>query len=723
VQDKVILALERQRRFDDAIKEREEFTRLFGKGTEWERRNRNNPEALRKAREFDEQALIQAAVFHHKAGQELKKRATAMNDMALLAQAKTEYEHAAKAYKKYLERFPDTKNSYEIRYSYASCLFYSARYLEAAPAFAEVRDSNLDDRYREDAAFSATKAYEEHILGEIQAGRLSEPPLPTAKSAPASLKPQPIPEAYARWQKSLDEYGRLLPKDPKTPRLVYKSAEISYRYLQFDDARKRFAAIFKEHCGDVMAVNAAQAILVTYQLEKNIDEMEKWASQMQSGKCLKGTGGEDAAKLIAGSKLLLDGIKFKRARDLHAKGDELMKAGKAQEAAPYYDKAAVAYLALVERSPDSEDADKALNNAAVCYEQSRRFESATKLYERLWQKYPKSPLAGDALWRAAINYERFFEFDRAVQNYLILADSANFADDQHRVDAVFNAARLLENDQAYDRSAKLFLRHAGVAKNREEAAKSFFQAGLIYEKMKDFPKMVKTFRDFPREYGAVRGMAGKSVEASFRIGKTAQQRNDWSTAEKYYKAAISQYAMSGEKPGSEAAENAAYAAFQIAENKLAKYLKTELKGSLQAVDAGRKRMEKEAVALKREYERIWDYKAAKWTLAAMYRSGTVMEHFARAVAKGFNSAPLPPKVKRLGQEAIDIYQEAVSTKLEEVVRPLEDESKKLYAACVERAKSFGVSNKYTEEALARLNAFDPAAYPLLKRAQVEIVLE
>ena len=83
VQDKVITALERSREFDKAIREREEFTRRFGKGTEWERRNQNNPQALKKARVYDEQALIQAAVFHHKAGQEIRKRCLAIGDLKL----------------------------------------------------------------------------------------------------------------------------------------------------------------------------------------------------------------------------------------------------------------------------------------------------------------------------------------------------------------------------------------------------------------------------------------------------------------------------------------------------------------------------------------------------------------------------------------------------------------------------------------------------------------
>ena len=57
------------------------------------------------------------------------------------------------------------------------------------------------------------------------------------------------------------------------------------------------------------------------------------------------------------------------------------------------------------------------------------------------------------------------------------------------------------------------------------------------------------------------------------------------------------------------------------------------------------------------------------------------------------------------------------------VDPLVTQAKSLYSSCIQKAREMGVSNKYTEEALVRLNAFDPVTYPLLKRAKVEYSLE
>jgi TolA-binding protein len=708
IQDKVILALERERKFDEAIKEREEFTRLFGKGTEWERRNAQNPKALRRAQEFDEQALIQAAVYHHKLGQDLKTRGVEMSDGKLLQQAATEYALAAKSYEKYLERFPTTKNSYEIRYSLASCLFYSQRFLEAAKVFAEVRDSNLDNRYKEEAAFMTTKSYEEYIAVGVKDGKLPDPALPKATDKlQTPIKALPMPEPYKMWQVSLDEYRKAMPRSSKTPRLTYKAAEISFRFLDFPDARKRFGEIYETYCQDVMAINAYQAIQVTYQLEKNLDKLDEWAKKLTKGKCAGGS--ELAQKTAKEAGDLIAGIRFTKAMNLF----------KAQR----WDEAAKAFMAIVEADPKGPDADKALNNAAVCYEKSKRAESAAKIYERIWQQYPNSPHAGEALWRTAINYQRFFEFDRAVSNFLILADSPRFQQNEHRTDAVYNAANILENDQSYARSAKLFLRYAQTVGKPKEAAEATFRAGLIYEKMNDFTSMSKIFRDFPKQYGSVEGQAPRAVEGLFRIAQAAKKRGDWPTAIRYYRLTMSEFSSRGQAPGSEAAEYAAQAAFELAERKLEDFLKEKIKGAVTTLLAQEKAMSRKAVALKAEYERAFNYKRARWMLGAMFRYGTIYEHFARQVAEGYRSAPMPAQLKRLGQDAIDMYQQQLDQKLIERVQPLEDQAKKLYDACVKKATELGLSNQYTEEAQKRLNAFDPAAYPLLKAPKIEVTIE
>src|SRR5205814_214271 len=131
-------------------------------------------------------------------------------------------------------------------------------------------------------------------------------------------------------------------------------------------------------------------------------------------------------------------------------------------AAKDYERAADLYIKLVDADPKnaSGNNDKALNNAAVGYEQVNRFAAATKVYERIVNEYPQSAFVDDALFRTAVNYQKFFEFDKAVVSYQRLAVDPRFKGSKHRTDSIFNAAVILENDQNYDQAARLFQQYS-----------------------------------------------------------------------------------------------------------------------------------------------------------------------------------------------------------------------------------------------------------------------
>src|SRR5262249_10167596 len=155
---------------------REALVRNFSKGTEWYKRNRDNPDALNTARDLAENSLLAAAIFHHKAAQTLKSQFAATHDAKLPSRIKSEYGVAGDLYAKYLERFPNSKNSYEYGYYYAEALYYSERFGDAADQYRKIRDSRMDNRFQEDAAFSVIKALEAQVKIEIDANRAQDAP-------------------------------------------------------------------------------------------------------------------------------------------------------------------------------------------------------------------------------------------------------------------------------------------------------------------------------------------------------------------------------------------------------------------------------------------------------------------------------------------------------------------------------------------------------------------
>ncbi len=697
LQDKVVMAYERQRDFDNALKERERLARDYTKGSDWYKKNRDNKEAIDSAAELAELALIQAAVNHHKAAQDLKKLAAAKKspDPKVLEQIAKEYADASLAYEKYLEQYPNSKNTYEYSYSYAETLYYSGRFTDAAIAYEKVRDSNLDNKYLEDAAFNAIKAYEKSIEQLTAQGKYREPQLPAADGKiQVPVQPITLPDVTTRVQKAYDAFVAKVPGSGRVPTMQYKAAEIDYRYLQWDKARPRLEEVLQKYCKDDMGANAGNAILVSYTIEKNLDKIEEWANKLKTMNC----GSTEVAKKNASElgKLSL-GVKFQKADKLFADKQ--------------YEAAAKMYVQIVDADPKGEDADKALNNAAVAYENVKRFAAATKLYERIVTDYPTSKFLDDALFRTATSYQKGFDFDKAVVSFLRLAEDPRFANSQHRTNSLYNAAVLQEGDQNYPKAADLFKRYSndkGV--KREEASEAFFRAALIYEKMKDWKTTIKTLGDYVRLYGQDKKGSERVLEAQFHMAQAYEAQKDRKSAYDLYRKIAT--AGSSAAPASEQAEYPAHAAFILAEERLPSIEKQQIKGGGKQLAASIAAFNGKVKELVDEYNKVIGYRRANWTLAAYFRIGYLYETFSKALL----AAPCPPEIKKLGPEGCDIYREQI----EQAVASVDEEAVKRYGVTLQKAGELGVSNEWTRLARIRANQYKPDVFPMTKDEIIEM---
>jgi len=125
IQQRIVLAYERDRDFDKARAERDLLVKQFGEGSPWFEANKNDAEVLAKTRDIMERSIYSSAVFHHQQAQEYKK--SQKYDLAL-----KEFQAAALAYGTYLERFPHAKNLYETRFFHAETLYNSLQFEAAA---------------------------------------------------------------------------------------------------------------------------------------------------------------------------------------------------------------------------------------------------------------------------------------------------------------------------------------------------------------------------------------------------------------------------------------------------------------------------------------------------------------------------------------------------------------------------------------------------------------
>lgn len=704
LQDRIVMAFERQRDFAHALAEREALARNYTKGTEWYKKNRDNKEALDQAAELAELALVSAAINHHKAAQDLKRMAAAAKkpDPRMLENISKEYAQAALAYEKYLEQYPNSKNAYEYGYSYAETLYYSGRFLEAAAQYEKIRDSNLDNKYAEDSAFNAVKAYEKYLELQTAAGKYVEPPLPADGKTPVPVTPIPIPEPVAKLQAAYDVFGQRVPSSGRVPTMTYKAAEIDYKYLHWDKARPRLEQVVGKYCKTDIGANAGNALLVSYTIEKNLEKIEEWATRLRSLSC--GTA-EMAQKNEGNLKGLILGTKFKKA-------DKLFEEKK-------YEEAAALYIQIVDADPKAEDADKALNNAAVAYENVKRFAAATRLYERIVNDYPDSKFLDDALFRTAVSAQKFFEFDKAVVGYLRLAEDKKFADSQHRVNSLYNAAVILENDQNYAKAADLFKRYAAdKSVKREDASEAYFRSCLIFEKMKEWDKTIGCFKEYQKSYGS--DAKSRSIEAVFHMAQAQEKKGDQKGALDTYKKVVAM--GSGAAAASDQAEFPAHAAFILAEQELKRFEKLKIEGG-KAFEPTYKKLKAEVAKMVAEFNKVIAYKRATWTLAAYFRIGYVYEFLSKALVATLQ-LPCPAEIKRkFKQEGCDIYAGELQKQIEEIVSGVDEEVVKRYGVTLEQAGKLGVANQWTKLARARANAYKPDEFPMVKDERIDMQLE
>ena len=696
LQDRVVMAFERQRDFQNALRERDILASKYKGDGQWAERNRDNKEAIQGAAELVELALVHGAVSHHTAAQEYKR--LGQSDPKQLDLAFKEYSQAAAAYQNYLTAYPNSKNAYEYSYAYAETLYYSSRFLDAARQYEKVRDSKLDRKYFEDAAFAAVKSYENHLEAEAKAGRYSEPPLPADGKTTLPVTPLPMPDAVVALQRAYDTFVQKVPASGRVAAIAYKAAEIDYRFRNWSVARPRLEQVVAIYCKEDVGANAGTALLTTYTIEKNLDKLEEWAQKLRQANC---GSSQLASKNEGVLKGLAQSVRFKKA-------DQLFSDKKFEEAAQ-------AYVTLVDGDPKNEEADKALNNAAVAYENSNRFGAATRLYERIVLEYPNSKFIDEALFRTAVNYQKYFDFEKAVVSYLRLAEDRRFASSAHRIDSLFNAAVILENDQSYARAAELFRRYAqDRAVKPDEAADAFFRVGTNYAKQKDYAKARRAFLDFVKLYGGTAKQAKRIPEAYFHVAASYDTERDKKAADEWYRRVIT--SAVGIVAGSPEAEFPAHAAFILAEQRLPTVEKLKLRSNrskaiVQAVtefDAGLK-------ALIAEYGKILGFKRATWTLGAYFRTG----YLAEAYSKALLSAPCPDEVKGLGGDACDQYRENI----EKQVSEYDEEAVKRYGVTLIEAGKLGVSNEWTKLARVRANAYKPDEFPLVKDEHIDLQLE
>lgn len=695
---KVVEALERDGKGDEALKVREEIGRRFGKDSEWALAQ---DEAVREAAEnLAEDALIRSATKHHERGQNIRAEWEATQDPALLKVWQEEYRLAADLYKSYLKDFGTSENAYELGFYLAECLFYSSRFDEAAAQYEKIRDSNTNDLYFEDAAYSAIVSLENEAKLKSDSGEIPIRTSPPSKAAGEG--PEEFPELIVRLQKNrdffIDKITVPCSPDIKMSQIRYAAALTYLNYGQFEEARKRFDGIIADYPRDQLALDSAKLLVDSYRLEGDLNGQKQAADKyfaLSLGPM--GTTGDPA---VQDQKFAVD----------YQYALQLFKEEK-------YDQAAELLVSLIERRPDWELKTKAMNDAAVSFERAKRYDSATKYYEKIYKEFPDSEFAPNAVYRVGINASRFFEFDKAVNAYLLLLNKykAKF-DEESLLGALLEVAQIKENNREYADSAKYYEKahddflNTKVSKGNWDPAAALFKAAEVRQKGALYDPAIKTYNRYIGIYND-KAHSERILQANFKIAEIWIARGKRSEALKAYRATADAFDFLVVAPGTPGADYAAQAAVELAEDERKAYeaIALKIKDPKKAEKAITAKINA-LKALKTKYESIIaKYKSPGWSLAATYRIGFLYEHLAAAF---YASNPFKEGTVEYDDYQISIEQFAIKN---------EDEAVKYYEAVYNKGKELKVENEWTKLALTKLNKFKGSQqYPLPKPPKTKI---
>jgi TolA-binding protein len=724
----------------------------FGEGSTWWNANLDNPSEQRRAEELAESALINSALYYHQQAQELRRRCVAEQNIALCNEAQDNYKLAGKAYRGYLDRYPNNPEAYELRYNLADSLYWSENYDQAAIEYATVRDSNLDDKHLSESARRVVESVQRVVDAEVAAGRLVIPKdAPVPVGTPPAVTPAVMPELLQRLAQARELYiARVDDKaDKENVREAYEfnNALLLYLYGYWPQAKERFARIYDERCRGPYADETGRIAWTDLRNMavslKDDAEVERLATDFQKRQCTFTPDGQQVAQvdcaksenkdqpqcLVAGD---LNALRYRKALDIYRKAEKAT----GDEQRELYESAATTLVKAVNENPGDKQAPLALEYAATALERTSRFESAARLYQRIIDEVgPRKPenaqeqgdldaILSNAYFRLAFNSNRFFDFERAVENYKLIADSQRFAQSkdpnvlEKREDALINAGLILENLQQYSRAADYYKRAADTVRDADTRRNARYKVAEMALKRGNINEAKKAMRAFIGEYERD-PKAGEIVMTAYWNLAELEKKSALKTYLGSLGNVVDAYKRTGQKSGSISAEYAAHSEFIRADQNIGAFesfkvtpgkpatLKDYVGTLGKQIDDGAKQTQ----TLVKAYEPIPAYGRPTWTVASLVRSGRVYEVLARAIlnAPFVMPADLQKKLKQVDEDAREQIrlevEGAVQQTLDTRVRPIECFAVARYALAVRAAKAGNLDNEYTQIAVDRLQAY------------------
>lgn len=677
---------------------------------------------------------------------------------------------AAQLYDRLVEEFPDLQSlkfpniarkdwptPYRIAYYRAELLWKMEDWRECGPAFDRVVDMNPKGEFVSDAAYAAVLCYNnsyQQLYKQSERVVRSDVGKKKGKNAEPTeevLEPKTLGALETGMLNAFQRYICYVSDNDKLPTIKYRRARIYYEANHFEQAAVLFKDIAWNHRDSELAEYAANLYLDSLILmaekgkpkrvgcfsavEEGLDPLEQWYC-----------GSEGAQSEHA---ILCDRTRALRCNTLRKKAETL-------QAARDHKGAASAYVGLYRRfyaHPDQCGGrmDEVLWNAALNFEAARLLGRAIRVRTVLIEKFPESELAKKAIYLVGANYHALAFYERAAEYYETFAkkypgedESTCSKEDQatntcaiaHDAlkNAVFFRLGLGQEDAALE-DVRLFQRNYGPKaskKNRRvrDSAQVAFSIGAIYERGKDWSKVVDHYKTWLRQYSRVAD-PHHVIEAYVIIGNAYRNAKDGSKADAAYATAIREFGKGTERRIASLGDTSAVdkerylmmakdavseARFYLAESLYRAFQRIkfpEYKGGRSIADVnqwaqrdfkkwlGNKR--EALLSAERSYNQIAELRVPKWEIAAAARVGEMYSSFIDA----FREAPVPKEIEN-DDELYGVYVDALEAQAKTFEKPAVEK----FEFCLITATRVRWFSDFSKQCELELNRLSPRDYPL-----------
>ncbi len=709
VAESIAIAYERQRQFDRAIDERGRLAQ-YVEGTAWWAANPDHPEAQRYAEQIARNSLHDTAIQHHQSAGHLRQEALNLVGQARNAQgplqadlqsravdalrrADAEYNAAVQAYTQFIDNYPNDEAAYEFRYNRGDALFWAKNYLEAARAYAQVRDSNENDQYLVASAYMVVKSLEMHLRSQAQTRQLDpcvamraglrrdelsdESGVPLLNDQQAEQCGQPptingqvseiqVPDIVRQLMDARIAYANRVPRNldnetalrdvvqidtqhpennpPYRPKFAYLNARTLLRFGQVRDAEALYRRILEVYCEDPTVAGATFADLNNLMvLQNRQDDLEALARE-QSGRTCAGVNSTTVGDVLRAAQ-------FRHAMDLYHQAER----APSDQSIALYERAAREMDEAVRANRNHPQAALALFYTALAYERTNRFDTATQTYVRITQDYNSTrnaagqELAGEDLtqrinileqsnFRAGVNLERIFDYDNSIRYYSNVATDARFSPatdhDAHVHDSLASVALITTNLGRWSQARQAwqnFLPRANAGRERAEAE---FKIAEIPYRAGEWAEAVRSLQDYLRRVPPTTDNAQYRVQAQYNVALAYRSQNNDAQYRRALREVATVFRASGQQSGTVAAAWAAEALYRDLDDQVNTFTRVQFqRGDSTALRQQIQRFKDQLRAIDASAREVIALRGGEYSIGALTRQGEAHEYLATQEAR------------------------------------------------------------------------------------------